>query len=363
MNDKVKEFVVEKVQDWETGSNEFFGHWNDWAIDYEMKYVDGEKLPKGVSKNVSAETPRSVNTLASTMTAIQIGQDPPFELRAKYPGVDEQKMFDMEGRIREMLIETEFERFLTKGNRSLFLFGSQIFEKTLMNKMGYEGTALRPLSLLQCAFNTECYMMDDSEHMTPVIKITADNLRALAYRKKDFLNLELVEKAIKEKSDQSGQNGFAEGSIDARRQRAGYSMVDKNKHELILYSGRANEEIINMPEFAEMWAKFQKMEDPLLSDVTIWVLDRKYVLGWYPTPYRSCKYLYCIGNDIEFELEPYAHGVGSFCHGIQKDMNRLLRYGFDTAKFNVFSMFFAGKGSGLKSNYMNIMPFSAIPCD
>ena len=83
MNDEVREFVTQKVTDWETGSSPFFGLWNEYTADYEMKYQDTERLPKGISKNVLAETPRSVNALASTMTTIQIGAEPPFELRSK----------------------------------------------------------------------------------------------------------------------------------------------------------------------------------------------------------------------------------------------------------------------------------------
>ena len=242
--DKIREFIVEKVQDWETGNNQFFGLWNEWTADYQMKYVDGEKRPQGISKNVVAETPRMVNALATTMTTMQASADPPFELRKKHDrNVSEDQIYAMESRIKEMLTETEFERYLLKGNRGLFLFGTQIWEKVLIRNMGYEGTGIRPLSLLQCAFNTECYSMEDSEHMTPVVKITSDNLRDLAYKKRDFLDLEKVEKAIKEKTTGSGQAGFSEGTIDSRRQRSGYQVVDKNKHELILYSGRLEREI------------------------------------------------------------------------------------------------------------------------
>ena len=52
-----------------------------------------------------------------------------------------------------------------------------------------------------------------------------------------------------------------------------------------------------------------------------------------------------------------------FGKDLQKDMNRTLRYVSNVAKFSLFNMFLAGRGSGLKSGGMNIIPWSAMQVD
>ena len=363
-------FVVDRVQEWEQGMSQFFGLWNEDAANYEMKYQDGERRPQGISKNVIAETARAVNTLATTITTMQTSSDPYFELRNKGGmNITEDQIYDMEIKIKSILNYTEFERYLLKGNRGMCLFGTQVWEKPLISyPIGsqtpiFEGTAFRPLSLLQCAFNSMVYDMDMSDHMTPIIKIDEYGLRNMAYQNPEIWNLDEIEKGIKESQTQ-GDTGFGQSAIEQRRQKAGYSQTKKNQHELILFNGRCSKEVLESPEFQEMWtSKFGRTDDPRFWDQTIGILNRRHIVRMHPTPYGTWRHLYCIGRYIEFEIEPMNYGVGSMGRTLQRDLNRVLRYCNDVAKFSLFNMFLAGKGSGLKSNYMNVFPWSAIPVD
>jgi hypothetical protein len=205
--------------------------------------------------------------------------------------------------------------------------------------------------------------MEYSDFMAPVVRINKYILKQMAYSNDGIWNTELVEKAIKEKSSQSGESGFSQSSIEERRSRAKYNTIKEDEHELILFSGRFSREITETPEFAEMWQSFNRTDDPNLTDVTVGILDRKYLVRFHPTPYGTWKHYYDVSHYIEFELESLSYGVHSFGGALQKDINRVMRYSNDVGKFALFSMMLAGRGSGLKPGNMSIFPFAVIPAD
>lgn len=372
-------FITERITDWETGMSEFFARWNEWASSYEMKYTDGDRRPQGISKNVTAETPRAVNTLATSITRMQTSNDPPFELRLK-GGLSapdsggEEKLFNMERIVDDILIQTEFKRNLLKGNRGLCLFGTQIWEKPLIIKPrgaaqpNFQGTALKPLSLLQVAFDSTAFEIESSDFLAPITRHSGAGLRNLAQSNPAIWDRDAIEEAIKESGPRedgtgAGETGFSRSNIEHRRINAGYSELKKRQLELVLFSGRLPSTLIETPLFQEMWQKFGRTDDPLTSDITIGVLDRRKIIRFHPTPYGSWHHMYNIGHYIEFELEPMGYGVGALGNRLQKDMNRIMRYANDVAKFSLFNMFLAGRGSGLKSQSMNIFPWSVVPVD
>lgn len=367
---KVIAYANERLTDWETGSNPFFGLWNEWSGSYEMKYVDGEKRPDGISKNVVAETPRAVNTLATSITRMQTSNDPPFELRSKqgFPE-DEEKLFYMENKLKENITQFEFKRNLLKGNRGMCLFGTQVWEKPYLAipngspNPTYEGTAFRPLSLLQCAFDTTVYDMEQSDYFGQVTRVGKHYLRGLANFGGEIWDRNKIDEGIKQTDVGSGQQGFSQSSIDSRRLRAGYQETKYKQTELVLFHGKLPDEILEMPDFQQMWAQYGRTDDPRFCDITLGILNRKYLVRFHPTPYGTWHHLYNVGHYIEFELEPYAYGVGALGQSLQRDMNRIQRYANDVAKFSLFNMFLAGRGSGLKSAQMNVFPWSAIQVD
>ena len=366
MSSTIVSFVTEKISDWETGLNGFFGLWNEYMGNYEMKFLDKDPRPLGISKNVSAETTRAVNTLATSLTRMQTADDPPFELRSD--SVPEEELYSMEKRIQKNIENFQFKRNLLKGNRSMCLFGTNIWEKPYMTQPAgvnavFEGTAFKPISLLQMAFDPTVYNMDESDHMSPVIELTDSQLLNLANSGSNVWNMEEIEKAI----DKSGDNtdGLDSKSVrDTRRLRAGYAEIKQKRHQLVMYNGRVDKEVIETPEFQEMWTmKYGRTDDPRLTDITIGVLDKKYLVRFHPTPYGTWHHLYDIGHFVEMEMESLGYGVGPFGKDLQKDMNRTLRYVSNVAKFSLFNMFLAGRGSGLKSGQMNIIPWSAMQVD
>ena len=366
MSDKRIDFVVEKISDWESGLNQFFGLWNEYAQNYQMQYSDGDPRPMGISKNVSAETPRAVNVIASTMTRMQTAADPPFELRSDT--MPEENLYDMEKKVLKNLEVFEFKRNLFKGNRGLCLFGTQVFEKPYMtagyglNKT-FEGTAFRPVSLLQMAFDPNVYSIEDSDHMSPVLEMTDYQLLNLANGNGEIWDLALIEKAIAEGlMDTEGLT--SKSQRDQRRIKAGYLDIKSKRHQLVLYNGRVSKDVIETPEFQEMWVKkYGRSDDPRMSDITMGILDRKYIIRFHPTPYGTWHHWYEVGHYVETELQPLGIGIGAMGKDIQKDMNRILRYCSNVAKFSLFNMFLAGRGSGLKSGNMNVIPWSALQVD
>lgn len=374
MSDK-QEFIsycTERVSDWETGMNEFFARWNDWAAAYEMKYTDGDRRPKGISKNVTAETPRAVNTLATSITRMQTANDPPFELRAKGGlSPDPEAIFQMEQRILDILTNVNYKGNLLKGNRGMCLFGTQFYEKPLIIKpMGsgspvFEGTALKPFSLLQGAFDPAVEDIEESDFFARLTRISPYMLKNLAMVNPEVWDQAEIEEEVKQANGGNigGENGFSRSTIENRRISAGYAEIKTKQIELILFSGRLPKNLLEKPMFAEMWAKFGRTDDPATVDITIGIANRRRIVRFHPTPYGTWHHLYNIGHYIEFELEPMGYGVGALGGRLQKDMNNIMRYANDVAKFSLFNMFLSGRGSGLKTTSMNVFPWSAIPVD
>ena len=116
--DDIIQFPVSRIRDWEVGNSQFFGLWNEYAAAYEMKFTDKDPRPLGISKNVSAETPRAVNTLATSITRMQTADDPPFELRSDT--VPEENLYAMEKRIQANLENFQFKGLKTLIYRQCF---------------------------------------------------------------------------------------------------------------------------------------------------------------------------------------------------------------------------------------------------
>ena len=361
LEQKIIGFCLEGVQDWENDMSPFFGEWNDWAMAYRMKTKVKEKRPDGVSVNISGETPRAVNALATSITRMQTSQDPYFELRSDQATEDE--LFYLEKKYQKMLQESEFKRKLLKGNRSMCLFGTQVWEEPYVSFPNgaqnpiFQGTDFIPLSLLQVAFRSGVYDMNHSDFLAPIHHFNSNYLRFIANSpvwKKD-----VIEEGIKEKETE-GNASYAKSSIESRRQEAGYQEGKNINHEVILWHGRLTGDALNNPLIAEMWQEYGRTDNPADADITIGILNRKRIIRLHPTPYGTWHHMHKIGHYVEFELEPLGYGVGALAYTLQKDINRILRRVNDVELFSLYNMNFVGAGSGLNSNSLQVFPWNLI---
>lgn len=363
MNDnesKLIEDVLSGIRDWENDMSTHFGLMNEWAMSYRMKNALKEKRPDGVSRNMTAETPRAVNALATSITAMQMTNDPCFELRSDE--ASEERLFQLEKRYQKQLINLEFERKLLKGNRGMCLFGTQVWEEPLMSfpanmeNPWYQGTDFIPLSLLQVPFRSGVYDMNYSDFLGGIHEFSPNFLRFVTSG--SIWDHEKIEAAIQDKAG-FGQEGYAKSAINTRRAQALYTELKEGRQELILWHGRLSD--YENPLIAEMWQKYGRTDDLKGSDLTVGILNRKYLIRFHPTPYGTWHHMHKIGHYIEFELEPYGYGVGALGHELQKDMNRIQRRINDAQLFDIYSMKFVGNGAGLKTNNLNIFPYALIP--
>ena len=362
--------VLERISSWEHDSATFFSLWEEWSSAYRMVPNKSDRRPSGVSKNITAETPRAANALASVITRMQTAGDPYFELRST--GATEDELFPVQKRYQDMLTNLEFKRKLLKGNRSMCLFGTQVWEEpyvqfpTGTSSPLFEGTDFKPLSLLQVAFDTTVYDMKDSDYLATLNRMSGNMLRFMAnagngFSRSGVWNLEKLEEGIKEKSV-SGDSGFSNSSIEFRRQVSGYQDVNNRQNELILWHGRLQDQDKN-DVLNQMWKKFGREDDIRFSDITIGILNRKHLVRLHPTPYGTWHHMFKIGHYIEFELEPYGFGVGKLGGELQKWQNQIMRYANDVAKFSLWNLFLAGRGAGLKSQNMNVFPWAVLQVD
>ena len=359
---RIIEDILSGVRDWENDMGTFFGSWNEWANHYRMKNTLKEKRPDGVSRNMSAETPRAVNVLANKITQMQTMQDPYFELRSDVAGED--LLYKLEKKYRRQLIDSGFKGKLLQGNRGLCLFGTQIWEEPMTSyplgssQPWFTVTDFLPLSLLQTAFRSRVSDIECSDFIAPIHEMHENYLRFLT--RGEIWDHAAIEDGIKIKN--GGGEGASKSSITARRQSAGYGENEKGMQELILFSGRLNDQTLyDCPLIMEMWQKYQKQEDPRNSDLTFGILNRKKIVRMNPTPYGTWHHMYKIGHYIKFELEAFGYGVGALGGELQKDQNRILRRVNDVELFSLYNMHFVGNGAGLKSNNLNVFPWNLIP--
>lgn len=355
--------VVGRVQDWESDMSEFFGLWNEWASSYRMIDTRKNPRPSGVSKVLTGETTRAVNALATSITRMQTAADPYFELRGD--GIPEERLFDSEKQFQNQLVRTEFKRNLLKGNRGMCLFGTQVWEEPYITYPAgtpnpiFQGTGFVPLSLLQVPFETSVYDMNLSDYIATISNVGGNYLRFIANSGNAVWDIAKIEEGIKEKANAGDSN--SKSNIEQRRQKAKYVDQNAKTNELILWHGRLNN--LENPILLEMWQKFGRTDDIKHSDITVGVLNRKHLVRLHPTPYGTWHHLYKIGHYIEFELEPMGYGVGALGNNLQKDMNRIVSYAYDVAKFSLWNLWLSGRGGGMKPQNMNIFPFSVIPVD
>lgn len=353
--------IIELISDWESEMNDFFGQWNEHASAFRMIDNSKDRRPTGVSRSITAETPRATDALATSMTRMQTAADPFYELRSR--GASEEILYDMETRYQRQLTDFEFKRNLLKGNRGLSLFGTQIWEEPYITRgFGVKGTDFRPLSLLQVAFEKGCYDIRQSCFISPIYRVSDHYLRSLVNSGDGVWDNAMIERAMKEKAAGSGQSGMASSSIEKRRIDAKYQDDSSKRHELILFSGKLNQAGENSV-IAKMWQEYGREDDPRDVDITFGILNRKYIVRRHPTPYGTWHHMYKVGHYIEFELESIGYGVGRLGINLQKDMNRTQRYMMDVAKFSLWNMFMAGRGAGLRSNNLQVYPWSIIPVD
>jgi len=355
--------VIGRINDWESDMSQFFGLWNEWASSYRMIDTRKNPRPTGVSKVLTGETPRAVNALATSITRMQTAADPYFELRGD--SVKEEQLFDAEKRLQRQLMLTEFKRNLLKGNRGLCLFGTQVWEEPYISYPAgtptpiFQGTGFTPLSLLQVAFESSVYDMKLSDYIATLSNVNGNYLRFVSNSGNGVWNQALIEQGIKEKQD--GGESDSKSRIEERRTKGQYNDISARQNELILWHGRLTN--LENPVLLEMWQKFGRTDDIKHSDITVGILNRKYLVRLHPTPYGTWHHMYKIGHYIEFELEPLGYGVGALGNNLQKDMNRIVTYAYDVAKFSLWNLWLSGRGGGMKPQNMNIFPFSVIPVD
>lgn len=367
--DKIVEYAVSCVEEWENGMSSHFGLFNEWASSNRMIDIRSEKRPTGVAKELSAETPRAVNALASSITRMQTLSDPYFELRSD--GADEETLYHMEQEYQKQLLSLEFKRKLAKGNRGMCLFGTQVWEEPYIKppQNSYlpsyypqpSGTDFVPKSLLQFAFRKSVYDINLSDFVATIDRMNSQYLRILCGQNPGVWDLAAVEEAIEDK-ETAGSSSFSNSSIETRRSGAGYNNQSETVNEVMLWHGRldlTDKEIALQVE--QIWQEFGRTDDPKNCDFTVGIVNRKKRVRFHPTPYCSWKHLYKVGHYIEVELEPYSYGVGRYGHRLQKNLNRILSLVNDVETFSLFNMFLFGAGAEFNADALSVFPWSGIP--
>jgi hypothetical protein len=229
--------------------------------------------------------------------------------------------------------------------RGLCLFGTQFVETPWRQRrrpdgaLEYEGLAFVPRSLLQCAFDPNVFDIDETPWLVFIDYLTKDQLLDRADQDPENWDPEQIQRAV----DDGGGDATARHSelLQRRRTRAGYQ---------------------RLPDF-EVLTAYGAHRDAKRADARKWcirIVNEKFVVSAFPNPSPTGNLPFKVGKYMEFELEPYARGVGSLGRLSQRDMEDNRRLYKEIIRMSLMNMWLKDRMSGIKNQDLKISPLRII---
>lgn len=270
-------------------------------------------------------------------------QDPNFALYALRDDVTEDHLGRNEAMVRTQHRRIFYRRKLLRAIRSMVLFGTVPVEipwwmDQANGQTYFEGTDFVPLSLLQFAFDPSCPDIRQSDYKTPMWFISASRLRQIAAGSPGVWDQKAVEDAIEECRDATKVNQ----RVSERLRKAGYQITESKT--LI------------------MTTRWGIDPDSGLS-MRYTVINEKHLVACHPNPFAHGRDPFLISSMIDFELEPYAYGVGNLGKRMQSEMDSNRNRNNDLMTFAQWHMWKAARSAGIKVTDLRMVPFKIIQMD
>jgi len=341
MSDPVRE-IGEKVENWHSKLQGHLGRFNTYADFWRLRRPTRSGDFSGFANPQVTETLRATEAIATFFYRALTSAQPNFAFVTSNPDVTEEDLWTAEQVIIWQQTVTQYRRKLLKSCRSVALMGTVGVEEPWMVNMPYfESTDFIPRSLLQIAFDPNCYDISLSSWHAFIDYVTPDQLRALGQKMPDVFDPESIENAIG-----SGEQGKVSSEVISRMTGAGYqnwsSSGKSNILQLITYHG-----ILNDDKTGTEWCA------STVNDATTIRFDTS-VYKRRPVTF---------GHLAEFEMEPYAYGVGATAEHTQPEMNSNQGRIHDVITFSLFNQWLIDRASNLKPSQLKIKPWGGIEVD
>src|SRR5258708_1775978 len=285
--EKIRDEVMDKEKQWESNLNQFWYEFREYAESWRIQSRSPvSKRPTGLFNSKSGETHRGTETLATLWFRELTASDSFYEAVRQGLGPDgneltEEDLYSVEKVILTQLRWLHFKPKLLRSLRSLALFGTIIFEQPWVvmpsgnGEHFFEGTDLNHRSLLQTGFDTTVFDLEQSDFIFTVDYPTVWRLREWARSSPEIWDKSAIEGQLQDASYGPNGNSLKTNTgvyqrLQDRKQRAGYSVLDKNIRELISYHGKLDTNNSVVQAYCE---SLGRDDDPQSSDFTVGILD------------------------------------------------------------------------------------------
>lgn len=273
------------------------------------------------------------------MFRMMTSHDPNFSL---YPLRDDVTMRDIEMNetvLRVQMREILWKRKLLRGLRSQTLFGTVPIETPWMSQfssgqVSFEATDFIPRSLLQFAFDPTVSDIRLSDWYIVMDVLSPTKLRHLAKTQPGIWDGVEIERAIEEMGTVTQVNR----RVSERLSRAGYSLEDK-KALLVTTRWGCDEDGVEMVST---------------------IINEKFLVRHHENPFPDGRRPFLISTLNDFELEPYAYGVGAMGKRTQAELDANRNRNNDLMTFSQFHMWKMSRNSGLRTRSIRIVPFKVL---
>jgi len=336
--------IKEKVDFWHTRLHQQLSRFNIYADFWRLVKPARTGDLTGFANPQVTETARATEAIATFFYRAMTSAQPNFSFVSMNPDVVQDDLWVSEQVINWQQTATQYRRKLLKACRSMALFGTVGFEQPWsVNLPYYESTDFVPRSLLQIAFDPLAFDIAQSSWHALIDYVTPEYLRALARKMPDVWDAQTIEDAI----TASGDAKNLSPELTARMTNAGYqtyagSQGPSSLLQLITYYGNLNND--------------QSGREWCIATVN----DLATIKG-HPSVYKRRPIGFAHMN--EFEMEPYAYGVGRVAEATQPEINSNRARMHDTITFSLFNMWLSNRMGNLKQSQMKVRPWGLVEVD
>jgi hypothetical protein len=343
LNDPLNE-IREKVNFWHTRMSNHLMRFNTYADFWRLIRPARAADLSGFANPQVTETIRATEAVGTFLYRACTSAQPNFQFLSSNPWVSEEDLWTAEQVIIWQQTVTQYRRKLLKACRSVALMGTVGIEQPWVVNMPYfEATDFLPKSLLQVGFDPMSFDISLSPYHFVIDFVTPDQLRELARKMPDVWDAESIEQAIT--SSSNAKNIPSE--VTSRLAQAGYSM----------FSGSGN--VSNVMQLVIYYGNLKS--DPSGNEWCAATVNDMATVKFHQNVYKRRPITF--GHLMEFELEPYAYGVGHIAEQTQPEINSNRGRMHDTITFSLFNQWLINRAANIKTSQMKIKPWGGIEVD
>jgi len=335
--------IKAKVDFWQVRMESQLSRFNSQADFWRLIRPPKRGDLSGFANPQLTETMRATEAISTFFYRAMTSANPNFQFLSSNPAVPQEDLWTSEQVIAWQQTVTSYRRKLLKACRSLALFGTVgVEEPWVVNMPYYESTDFLPRSLLQLAFDPLSFDMGLSSWHAVIDYVTEDQLRSLARKMPDVWDAAAIDEAV----SSSANSKNLSPQVLTRMSNAGYTT----------YTGTGSSYNSTIFQLISYYGSL-KDDDSGAEWCVATVNDLKTIKA-YKSPYKRRNFVF--GHLMEFEMEPYAYGVGKIAESTQPEMNSNRGRMHDVITFSLFNQWLASRSANIKTSQLKLKPWGLI---